>query len=69
MIPLKNLVIAASIAACLAAAPALAGNLADPVVTPDVVAEAAVDDSMGNVDMLIVALAYILLLATVGGAF
>ena len=67
---MKNMIAlstAASIA--IAAAPALAGNLSDPVVTPDVVAEAAVDDSMGNTDMLIVALAYILLLATVGGAF
>lgn len=66
---MKNLIIASCVAAFCLSFPALAGTVADPVVDPEVVAQAAVDDSMGDIDALLVAIGYILFLLVAGGAF
>jgi len=65
----KNLFVAVAVAVIFVSQPALANTLADPVVDADVVAQAAMDDSMGDIDALMIALGYVLLLLVVGGAF
>ena len=66
---LKKLFVSAAMAALMVSEPAIAGSVTDPVVEADVVAQAAVEDSMGDIDALMVALGYIFFLLIVAGAF
>lgn len=51
------------------ALPATLGAAADPAMNPDVIAEAANDSVTPKIDGLMIALAYVLFIMTVGGAF
>lgn len=65
---MKNITIATLLLLTLAL-PAAAGTVADPVVSSDMVADAATKSTTSNIDGLMIALAYVLFLLAVGGAF